>query len=114
MSTIDLSRFHRTFFDESFEGLDVMEAPLLNLDPAQADNETINGIFRAEHSIQGGAGPFGFAAIASCTRVLDTLPHDMRAGTRAITTPDPTILLRAVKAFHHFLSAARDAAGLSV
>src|SRR3546814_125905 len=108
MSTIDLSRFHRTFFDESFEGLDVMEAALLNLDPAQADNETINGIFRAAHSIKGGAGTFGFEAIASFTHLLETLLDEMRAGKRAITTPDTELLLRAVDAFRGLLSAARD------
>src|SRR3546814_10761015 len=114
MSTIDLSRFHRTFFDESFEGLDVMEAALLNLDPAQADNETINGIFRAAHSIKGGAGTFGFEAIASFTHLLETLLDEMRAGKRAITTPDTELLLRAVDALRGLLSAARGGAGIDV
>ena len=60
MSNIDLSRFHRTFFDESAEGLDAMEAALLRLDVGQADAETINLIFRSAHSIKGGAGTFGW------------------------------------------------------
>lgn len=114
MSTIDLSRFHRTFFEESFEGLDVMEAALLNLDPARVDSETINGIFRAAHSIKGGAGTFGFEAIASFTHLLETLLDEMRAGKRAITTPDTELMLRAVDALRGLLSAARDGAEIDV
>ncbi|HET8880784.1 MAG TPA: chemotaxis protein CheA [Solimonas sp.] len=112
MATIDLSRFHRTFFEESFEGLDAMEAALLALDPARTDAETINGIFRAAHSIKGGAGTFGFDAIASFTHVLETLLDEMRAGKRAITAPDTELMLRAVDALRGLLSAARDGAAL--
>ncbi|NGY06890.1 chemotaxis protein CheA [Solimonas terrae] len=108
MASIDLSRFHRTFFEESFEGLDVMEASLLALDPEQVDSETINGIFRAAHSIKGGAGTFGFEAIAGFTHLLETLLDEMRAGKRAITAPDIELLLRAVDALRGLLATARD------
>ena len=54
--SVDLSQFHQVFFEESFEGLDVMESELLDMDPADVDDETVNNIFRAAHSIKGGAG----------------------------------------------------------
>ena len=56
--SIDLSQFHQVFFEESFEGLDSMEGGLLDLNPDDFDVETINTIFRAAHSIKGGAGTF--------------------------------------------------------
>tara|TARA_Y100000590_G_scaffold310090_2_gene350333 strand:+ start:71386 stop:71538 length:153 start_codon:yes stop_codon:yes gene_type:complete len=49
--SIDLSQFHQVFFEESFEGLDVMESQLLELIPEEVDAETVNTIFRAAHSI---------------------------------------------------------------
>ena len=49
--SIDMSQFLQTFYEESFEGLEVMETELLNLDVGAADSETINTIFRAAHSI---------------------------------------------------------------
>lgn len=52
--SIDSSQFFEVFFEESFEGLDAMEAELLNLEPGDLDSETINTIFRAAHSIKGG------------------------------------------------------------
>ncbi|WP_020650244.1 chemotaxis protein CheA [Solimonas variicoloris] len=108
MAGIDLKRFHRAFFEESFEGLDAMEAALLRLDPAQPDAETLNGIFRAAHSIKGGAGTFGFAAISEYTHVLETLLDEMRAGRRAICAADVDLLLRASDALRGLLQAARD------
>jgi two-component system chemotaxis sensor kinase CheA len=81
---MDLQRFHATFFEESREGLDAMEAGLLALEDGQRDPEVINSVFRAAHSIKGGAGTFGFDAIAGLTHVLETLLDELRAGKRAL------------------------------
>ena len=78
---MDLQRCHATFFEESREGLDAMEAGLLALEDGQHDPEVINSVFRAAHSIKGGAGTFGFDAIAGLTHVLETLLDELRAGT---------------------------------
>jgi two-component system chemotaxis sensor kinase CheA len=109
---IDLERFHRSFFEESFEGLDTMEQALLHLDPgaAAADPEAINSVFRAAHSIKGGAATFGFAAVAGFTHHLETLLDRMRAGTRAVDPPVVDLLLHSVDAVRALLSAARDGA----
>ncbi|KRG67313.1 chemotaxis protein [Stenotrophomonas terrae] len=82
--SMDLQRFHATFFEESREGLDAMEAGLLALEDGQHDPEVINSVFRAAHSIKGGAGTFGFDAIAALTHVLETLLDELRAGKRAL------------------------------
>ena len=37
--SIDMAQFHQVFFDESFEGLEIMESGLLNMDPGAADAE---------------------------------------------------------------------------
>ncbi len=82
--SMDLQRFHATFFEESREGLDAMEAGLLALESGQQDAEVINSVFRAAHSIKGGAGTFGFDAMAGLTHVLETLLDELRAGKRAL------------------------------
>ncbi len=106
--TIDISRFHRTFFEESFEGLSLMEASLLKLDIGQADSEVINSIFRAAHSIKGGAGTFGFTAIAEFTHVVETLLDEMRSGKRPVTQPAVDLFLKAVDVLRSLLTAAQD------
>ncbi len=106
MSSIDLSRFHQTFFDESLEGLDTMESALLRLDVGSADAETINTIFRAAHSIKGGAGTFGFSAVAAFTHHVETLLDRVRSGQRQVSQSDVDLLLRSVDVMRCMLKAA--------
>ena len=94
--SMDLQRFHATFFEESREGLDAMEAGLLALEDGQQDPEIINSVFRAAHSIKGGAGTFGFEAIAGLTHVLETLLDELRAGKRALESAAVDAMLSSV------------------
>ena len=94
--SMDLQRFHATFFEESREGLDAMEAGLLALESGQQDPEIINSVFRAAHSIKGGAGTFGFDAIAALTHVLETLLDELRAGKRALEAAAVDAMLSSV------------------
>ncbi|MDR7192532.1 two-component system chemotaxis sensor kinase CheA [Luteimonas terrae] len=83
--SMDMQRFHVTFFEESREGLEAMEAGLLQLEQGNRDSDLINSIFRAAHSIKGGAATFGFESVAGLTHVLETLLDELRAGKRAVT-----------------------------
>jgi len=102
--SIDLSQFFEVFFEESFEGLDTMEAELLNLVPGEEDLETINTIFRAAHSIKGGSGTFGFSAVSDFTHVLETLLDQIRQGERTLTTEHVNLLLKAVDCLRSLLA----------
>jgi two-component system chemotaxis sensor kinase CheA len=105
--SINVEQFHQVFFEESFEGLDIMESGLLNLDLGAADAEEINTIFRAAHSIKGGSGSFGFTAISDFTHVVETLLNEMRDGRRAVTKPLVDLLLESVDVLRDLLSAAK-------
>ena len=94
--SIDMQQFQQTFFEESLEGLDVMESGLLEMDPSALDAEAINAIFRAAHSIKGGAGTFGFEPISQFTHVVETLLDDLRSGSRQADTALVDLLLRSV------------------
>ncbi|MFO7602358.1 MAG: chemotaxis protein CheA [Gammaproteobacteria bacterium] len=108
--SIDVSQFLATFYEESFEGLEIMEAELLNLDVGAADSETINTIFRAAHSIKGGSGTFGLNAVADFTHVMETLLDEMRDGRRQVTQEAVNILLSSVDVLREMLTALRDGA----
>tara|TARA_R110001592_G_scaffold38315_2_gene126476 strand:- start:16542 stop:18653 length:2112 start_codon:yes stop_codon:yes gene_type:complete len=94
--SVDLSQFHQVFFEESYEGLDVMESGLLNMDLANIDSETINEIFRAAHSIKGGSGTFGFSDIADFTHVLETLLDLIRSDQFEMKTEHIDLFLKSV------------------
>ncbi|MCW8932552.1 MAG: chemotaxis protein CheA [Gammaproteobacteria bacterium] len=106
--SIDLSQFKQTFIEESDEGLDVLESGLLALDSGTADDEVIHAVFRAAHSIKGGAGTFGLNEIASFTHVMETLLDEMRDGRRAISKEGVNLLLNSVDVLRELMDAARD------
>lgn len=103
-----MSQFLETFYDESFEGLEIMETELLALDVGAADNETINTIFRAAHSIKGGSGTFGLNAVADFTHVMETLLDEMRDGKRDVTEEAVNLLLTTVDVLREMLTALRE------
>jgi two-component system chemotaxis sensor kinase CheA len=77
---MDVSDFYQTFFDEADELLADMEKHLLELDFNSPDKEMLNAIFRAAHSIKGGAGTFGFTVLQETTHILENLLDDARRG----------------------------------
>lgn len=105
---IDLSQFHQVFFEESFEGLDVMEELLLTLNDGDPDTESINTIFRSAHSIKGGSATFGFASVAEFTHILESLLDDMRDGNRDVTSDAVDLLLQSVDCLRDMLTSLQD------
>src|SRR3546814_563992 len=82
---VDLSQFFDTFFDEAEELLADMERLLLALDIDYPDVDALNGIFRAAHSIKGGAGTFGcFGQLAQTTHLLENILDCLRRGEMAL------------------------------
>ena len=102
--SIDLSQFHQVFFEESFEGLDVMESQLLDLTPESVDAEAVNTIFRAAHSIKGGAGTFGFMPISDFTHVVETLLDEIRSAKRPMLRMYVDLFLQSVDCLRAMLS----------
>ena len=102
---MDITRFHAAFFEESREGLDAMESGLLALEGASGDDETIHVIFRAAHSIKGGAATFGFTAVTDLTHLLETLLDEARSGRRGLDSTAIGALLASVDVLHGLLGA---------
>ncbi len=96
MAAVDLTQFHKTFFEESVEGLDAMEAALLALDSGSTDHELVHTIFRAAHSIKGGAATFGFTDVAAFTHVAESLLEEVRSERRVVDATLTDLLLRSV------------------
>lgn len=69
-----------TFFTESRERLEDMEASLLALEKNGDDEESLNSVFRAAHTIKGSAGMFGFDDIGKFAHSVENLLGDMRNG----------------------------------
>ncbi len=102
--TIDMDEIAQIFIEESLEGLDIMESSLLNLDLGAADDETMNTIFRAAHSIKGGGATFGFTEISNFAHHVETLLDEMRQGLRQVTQSNVDILLLSVDCIRNMIA----------
>jgi two-component system, chemotaxis family, sensor kinase CheA len=100
----EMAEIAKVFFQESREGLDVMEAGLLSLG-TNTDSENINTIFRAAHSIKGGSATFGFAEVADFTHGVETLLDEMRNGVRQATTDAIQTMLQACDCLREMIAA---------
>ena len=76
--SIDMAQFNQVFFEECAEHLAEMENILLSLSNRDPDDEQLNAIFRAAHSIKGGAGMFGFQDMTIVTHALESLLDKLR------------------------------------
>ena len=83
---MDITQFYQAFFEEADELLAEMEQLLLGLDLQAPDSEHLNAIFRAAHSIKGGAATFGFTALTNTTHLLENLLDRARHGDLRLST----------------------------
>ncbi|HNJ93087.1 MAG TPA: Hpt domain-containing protein, partial [Nitrosomonas sp.] len=82
----ELEQFYAIFFEEASELLVDMETHLLELNIESPDLEELNAIFRAAHSIKGGAGAFGFTDMTETTHMLESLLDKLRKGEMAVNS----------------------------
>jgi len=105
---VDLTEIRELFLEESFENIDIMESSLLDLEIGNVDNEFINTIFRAAHSIKGGAGIFNFEHIIHFAHAAETLLDEMRNGEHFVTQSLIDLLLSSVDVLRMMLSAVQE------
>jgi len=105
--SIDFSQFQETFFVESGEHVETMEAGLLELEQRADDLDLLNRIFRAAHSVKGNAGMFGFTAIGELTHKMENVLDRLRNREMMATKPIIDLLLRGADALKALLEAAQ-------
>ncbi|WP_058911361.1 chemotaxis protein CheA [Entomohabitans teleogrylli] len=106
---MDISDFWQTFFDEADELLADMERHLLALEPEAPDPERLNAIFRAAHSIKGGAGTFGFQTLQETTHLLENLLDFARRGELRLNAAIISLFLETKDIMQDQLNACKNA-----
>ncbi|MCP1118734.1 two-component system chemotaxis sensor kinase CheA [Robbsia andropogonis] len=109
--SLDITQFYETFFDEADELLTEMERLLLGIDVQHPDPEQLNAIFRAAHSIKGGAATFGFSVLAETTHVLESVLDQARTGELALRTDMVDVFLESKDVLEVQLRAYRESGG---
>jgi two-component system chemotaxis sensor kinase CheA len=103
-----MAEIRLTFFQECEEQLSALETGLLAMQEGQADSETVNAVFRAVHSIKGGAGAFRLERLVSFAHVFETALDRVRSGALAADADVVKLFLRAADALADLVTASRD------
>jgi two-component system chemotaxis sensor kinase CheA len=82
------------FLEEAQDNLRQFEAALLVMESHPEDAENLNAAFRAAHTIKGGAGLFGCAAVVAFTHEAETLLEALRSGQHPLTEHTVALLLQ--------------------
>ena len=103
---IDHAELLQIFSAESEENLREMELAFVQLESMPQDEETLQAIFRAAHTIKGNAAGLGFPALAKFAHGVEDVLDGLRTGSIVLTTPLATILLQSVDALRQLVSGA--------
>ncbi|UXN71599.1 chemotaxis protein CheA [Devosia neptuniae] len=91
----DLDDFKATYFDECSELLTELEEQFAAIEAGERDADRLNAVFRAIHSIKGGAGAFGFSALVGFAHAYETLLDYVRDGRIEMSDDVVTLCIRA-------------------
>lgn len=100
----------QTFFQECEEQLAELETGLLSIDGGDHGSDVVNAVFRAVHSIKGGAGAFGLDDLVRFAHVFETALDALRSHRLAAEPPTLRIFLRAADLLADLVRAAQGRA----
>jgi two-component system chemotaxis sensor kinase CheA len=104
---MDIDSIQQIFFQECEEGLQALEGCFASCRENRHDAETINTIFRAVHSIKGGAGAFGFDRLQTFTHHYETVLDQLRSNKLTLTPALLDVLVAALDILADHVGAAQ-------
>jgi len=103
-----MAEIRASFFVECEELLESLQDALNIIDEGAHDNETINIVFRAVHSIKGGAGAFGLTALVNFAHRYETVMDEVRSGKMEVTNEATKLFFQAADLLQDHVRTARD------
>ncbi|UYY59660.1 chemotaxis protein CheA [Sphingomonas sp. S2-65] len=107
----ELDEIQAIFFEECTEGLVTAEQGLSAMQGGDVSAETIAGVFRAVHSIKGGAGAFGHADLTAFAHKFENVLDEVRGGKIAPTPAVVKVMLSSFDVLSDHVEAAKGLAG---
>ncbi|MBE7415775.1 MAG: chemotaxis protein CheA [Deltaproteobacteria bacterium] len=105
---IDLGQAKTTFLAESQELLEEMESSLLILERDPADQNAVNSLFRAAHTIKGSSGVLGIETVEKFTHFVENLLEKMRTGQIKADSGNIELLLQCRDHISRLITLAAD------
>ena len=104
----DLDDFKATYFDECSELLSELEEQFMAIEEGDRDSDRLNAVFRAIHSIKGGAGAFNFTGLVGFAHEFETMLDHVRNGKIELTDDVVALCLKSNDIVADFVAAARN------
>ncbi len=101
---MDVSQYLDIFIDETKEHIQNLNDHLLILEKEPDNEDTINEIFRAAHSLKGMAGTMGFTRMQRLTHDMENVFSEIRSGNMTVKSNLVDILFRGLDALEGYLS----------
>ena len=98
----------QTFFQECEDLLQDLESGLILINDGEDDDETINSIFRAVHSIKGGAGAFELTTLVGFAHIFENTLDEIRSDRLDASKDVLKTLLQSSDMLLDIFEAARD------
>lgn len=105
---MDMNEIKEIFFQECEEQLAELESGLLKMNDGDRDPETVNAVFRAVHSIKGGAGAFGLEDLVAFAHVFETTLDCVRSNKLDPGAEVMKVMLKSADVLADLTNAARD------
>jgi two-component system chemotaxis sensor kinase CheA len=109
MDDDDLEELKLVFLDECQENIELLEGGLMRMSDGENDADTLNEVFRAAHSIKGGAATFGYMPMSELTHYMETLLDEMRSGRRGVSESDSDLLFTGLDILQSLLADSAEA-----
>lgn len=109
---MDMNEIKEIFFQECEEQLAELESGLLKMNDGETDSETVNAVFRAVHSIKGGAGAFGLDDLVAFAHVFETTLDCVRSNKLDPGPDVMKVMLKSADVLADLTVAAREGSSL--
>ena len=110
----DLENIRQIFFEECGEQLSLLEEELSSLEGEKESGEKINTIFRAVHSIKGGAGAFGMEKLVRFSHLFEAVLEKFRSGECVVSHASIATFLKAADVLSDIVAFYRDGTDFAV
>lgn len=100
---MDVSQYLEIFIDETKEHLQTLSEQLMILEQEPKNEDTINEIFRAAHSLKGMAGTMGYKRMQHLTHMMENALSEIRSGNMSVTEDLVDILFQCLDALEAYL-----------
>ena len=99
---MDVNQYLEIFLDETNEHLQSLSDQLMILENEPENEDTINEIFRAAHSLKGMAGTMGYKRMQALTHDMENVFSEIRNGKMKVTSQLVDVLFQTLDALEEY------------